>query len=531
MKARRFFSRVAGFLRAASGYTGAQVSRFFRNWKPSFGSPDGEIIYDLPLLRARCRDLYRNNAIARGAIKVKAANVVGRGLKMQCAIDRETITEYLGWDLAQVDEYFDALEDRVERDFATWAESKDSDSKRQRNFYENQMLAYISREQSGEVFTAFPYRKRGGRNQLTVQLFEADQVQSPTHGYSSRIDRDGIVLDDCGQPIGAWVNYNQEVFPGEFKFIPFYGRQSGRPLLLHLYTADRPGQTRGVPALAPVVTTLKHLDDYKRSELIRAKVVSYFTTFVTSPKAEPLYTGIGLGNQDESEKPRTGEDYEMGPGAVMHLQEGEDVKFANPGNVSSNYAPFADSLMIEIGMALSIPYEILRRYFGASYSASRGAKAEFQKEVLIDRDWMELNFCIPIYREWFIEQVLSGRYQLPGFWASREVQNAYLGSTWTGEAMGLIDPTKEIEAANMKVEAGYSNRTEETAALTGGDYRRNLIILRKEKKLRARLGLDEPVSKSSITSPTGESMGSNTSLETSNSVDGELVSTGVAESV
>jgi capsid protein len=60
--------------------------------------------------------------------------------------------------------------------------------------------------------------------------------------------------------------------------------------------------------------------------------------------------------------------------------------------------------------------------------------------------------------------------------------------------MGMIDPQKEIDASNMLVQYGYSNKTEETASITGGDYMRNLVILKREKEMRKHLGLDnEPV--------------------------------------
>lgn len=66
----RWLNKAFGFLKSGRGYSGAGYLRAFRDWVVSFGSPDGEILKDIKLIRARSRDLYKNNAIGRGAIDV-----------------------------------------------------------------------------------------------------------------------------------------------------------------------------------------------------------------------------------------------------------------------------------------------------------------------------------------------------------------------------------------------------------------------------------------------------------------------------
>jgi lambda family phage portal protein len=482
------------WLRTARGYDGAKKTRAFRSWFPSFGSPDGEIIQDLPTLRARSRDLYRNNPVARGAIDLMVSNVVGRGLRQQCAIDREVIQKYTGWDDDTTNNYLNSLEIQIEKDFARHAESKESDYRGQRNFYENIELAFKTKLTSGEAFCLLPMR----RGKISLCVIEADQVQSPYNQFHTRTNRDGIETEPDGTPIAIHVNKNQETYPAEFERILIKGEHSKRTQVIHLYNADRPGQTRGVPFLAPVIQLLKHLDEYRKSELIRAKVVSLFSVFIRSQNPNALNENtITEPEQDDSSVDSEGRDFKLAPGSVHQLLPGEDINFANPGNISSNYTPLAESIYTEIGMALRTPMEILRRYYSSSYSAARGSKADYKKEIMIERQKLELGLCVPYYAEWFTEQVLAGRYYVPGFWQSKDIQAAYVGSTWEGDAMGMIDPQKEIDASNLLVQYGYSNKTEETASITGGDYMRNLVILNREKEMRKHYGLDtEPVTSS-----------------------------------
>lgn len=491
------YSRLTSYLRTDTGYDGATFKRPFRNWFPSIGSPDGEIIKDLHTLRIRCRDLYRNNAIARGAIKLMISSVIGRGIKPQCVPDREVIRKYYGWNKKKSDEFFNDLETTVEKRFKKWAESKESDSRGQRNFYENQSLAFNSFLQSGEVFAAIPLKEFTNKMfRVRVGLIEADQVQSPLQQYNTRENRDGLVTTNDGTPVGAYINMNQEVYPYQFQYTPFIGSNSGRKLLLHLYRADRPGQSRGVPFLASVIQVLKHLEDYKKSELIRAKVVSYFSVFIKSNNGNAIDSNNIVpesGEQSTESANAEGRDYTLAPASVHLLEPTEEIEFASPGNISQNYGPFSESLMIEIGMSLGIPYEKLRRYYKSTYTAARGSNLDHKKEIQVFRNWFTSEFCRPYYREFFTDEVARGKIDCPGFFENVELREAYLESTWTGDAYDMLDPTKELEAAIRRVEKKMSNMTDETAAVTGGDYSSNLQVLAREKQMRKENGLDDTV--------------------------------------
>lgn len=77
-------------LALSGGYTGAsRTRRSLENFLPTDGDADTDLLFDLPLLRKRSRDLLRNNPLAVGAINTVCTNVVGTGLKLQARIDRD----------------------------------------------------------------------------------------------------------------------------------------------------------------------------------------------------------------------------------------------------------------------------------------------------------------------------------------------------------------------------------------------------------------------------------------------------------
>lgn len=84
---------------------------------------------------------------------------------------------------------------------------------------------------------------------------------------------------------------------------------------------------------------------------------------------------------------------ELGPGAILSLNPGEDVQFADPKHPNTGYDAFTNALIRQIGAALEIPPEVLFKQFTTSYSAARGALNEFWRTCSMQRDWFTDDFC------------------------------------------------------------------------------------------------------------------------------------------
>ncbi len=83
---KRLKNKVA--LAAAGGYSGGRRDRkATKNWGTTGGDPDSDILFDLPTLRERSRDLIRNEPLATGAAGTMVTNVIGSGLKLKPSID------------------------------------------------------------------------------------------------------------------------------------------------------------------------------------------------------------------------------------------------------------------------------------------------------------------------------------------------------------------------------------------------------------------------------------------------------------
>lgn len=490
---------------AQGQYAGARRDKTsLRNFNPMPGSADSDSIGDLPTLRARSRDLSRNNPIARGSRNTTKTNVVGAGLRMSSHLQREL--------LGLTDEEAEAIEDDLEVLFDLWASSKMASVDRKLNFYEQQAVAFTSSWDSGDAFALRRYKESTSFLALCIQLIEADRVHTPTNrvvapypivpgGDTSLPDiRDGIEIDADGTVVAFHVlnrhpgdmGFVMSYRPEDWARIPAYG-QAPFPLMLHLMKADRIGQSRGIPALAPVIEALKQLDRYSEAELMAAVVSAFFTVFITTPDGvsggnDPAATQ-GTGPFGGDGIPTGKNELTLGSGTIVDLAEGEKPEIANPNRPNPNFDAFFLAVIRQIGIALGIPYEVLIMHFSSSYTASKAAIETAWQYFEDDRTWLARNFCQPVY-EWFLyELVARGIRDLPGFLDDPVKRAAWCGSRWLGRAPIVLDAVKDANAAEKWIDLGVETVESVTTKRNAGDWYRNQEQRGRECAIRTKLNI------------------------------------------
>lgn len=482
--ARRFHART--MMAVAGGYIGASKSRRgLKEWTTLQHDADADILPDLPDLRDRSRYLIRNNPLACGAIKTKVTNVVGTGLKLQSRIDRSILN--------MTDEQADEWEAKTEREWRLFWESKECDITRTSNGNAITRLVYRQAKENGDVFIILPRKKRKHfPYDLRLQVVEADRVCNEKWAADTATLAGGVETDKAGAPIKYHI---MQSHPGTSKtplkmkwdIVPAFGAQLGLRNVIHLFVVDRPGQSRGVPDLAPVIEPLKQLGRYSDSELAAAVVSSFFTVFVETETGDPTFDLSDT--EDETGAKTSDDDYKLASGAIIGLAKGEKVHDSNPGRPNASFEPFVLAILRQIGVALELPFEILIKHFTKSYSAARAALLEAWKYFISERQWLADNFCREIYNVWMYEAVINGRIAAPGFLSDPMARKAYLGSEWIGPTKGQIDELKEIKAAKERVAMGVSTLSEVTAEMTGGDWEKKHPQSVKEHTARKDAGL------------------------------------------
>ena len=417
-----FFNPEAGVKRArarmtleqARKYEGAAGGRRNQNWHAPSTSADAALGPSLERLRNRSRDLSRNNPFAARAVQVLVNNTVGGGVLGQ--VHSRSRNRATRWNQAWED----------------WAKNPQlCDHDGRADFWGLQALVFRTVVESGECLI----RKRiDPRSEfpLKLQILEPDFIDDST--------KDGLTDD------GGYIRQGVEYGPNDERIAYHLHRQhpGDRVLALHKYETvrvpadeiihvfrrDRPGQGRGVPWGAAVISRLRDFDDFSDAQLLKQKISACFTGFV-----------IDSESQDTGGAPPLAESLE--PGSIEILPAGKDVRFASPPSVGE-FDQFSRSMLLQIAAGYGITYEALTSDLSqANYSSARMGHLEFSRNI-----------------DCWQKQILIAQLLGPVWgWFKQAAEivgddPADVRMHWTPARRELIDPQKEVGAIIEAVRGG-----------------------------------------------------------------------------
>ncbi len=415
-------------------YEGARVDRRMSGWFTIDSAANSEIGPALTFLRKRARDLVRNNAYAARAVDELVGHAIGTGITAQARLSdgngngnekgRQGITQ------------------QIDKAWRIWIQECDADG--QLDFYGLQRLAARSVVEGGECIVRLRprYVSDGFHVPFQIQVLEPDYLDlNKTQNTSTGYIIQGVEFDKLGRRIAYWL-YPQH--PGEV-LIPWITSNMLRServdarYVLHIYRKDRAGQVRGVSWFAPVLVSMRDLDEYCEAELVRKKIEACFGAFITSPDAADTVP-LGQPQVEDHQLVET-----MEPGMLRYLRPGEEVTFGAPSGSGSGYKEYMSDVQTRIASGLGLTYEQLTGDLSrVNYSSYRAGLLSFRNNIDAFR-WLTFipMFCAPV-RNWFIDlAAASGRIAQPEY-----------GTEWHPPSYGSVDPVKDAEATLARIRTG-----------------------------------------------------------------------------
>lgn len=262
----------------------------------------------------------------------------------------------------------------------------------------------------------------------------------------------------------------------------------GQRQVLHLLHEHRLDLRRGYPMLAPVILPLKQMTLLSDAELNAAILSAIFALGVEHQAgAGPGNLGTLIKKGEGSQKDKV---TDVGGAVIVDFAPGEKLVPLDPVRPSGAFDPFWRSFVGRVAMRTGIPPEVLLKKYESSYTAARAALLQFYRWVNVEREnILAPDFCQPIYEAWLAEEVASGRAKAPGFFANPLLRAAYCNCKWIGDGPAILDPLKEVMAAEEMVDYGFSTYAEQTMRLNGGDFELNHERLTRETRLKKEAGL------------------------------------------
>lgn len=462
-------------------YAAAQYNRLTMDWFAQSTSHDAELRVSLRTLRNRSRQVVRDNDYAKNAMRVIKNNVIGQGIRFQAQVMMRSGRK--------LDE---KANEKIEALWTRWCRKKNCHTAGGLSLAEMQRVLMGAVVESGEVLV----RKIKGQSfgdspvPFALEVIESDQLVDEWSGRTENGNevRMGVEVDRWQRPVAYWL-YPRH--PGDYQFVPGTPVQTNRLIrvpadeIYHLFVAERPGATRGVPWLHSALKRVNNIGGYEEAEIVAARADATVVGTIESPDATDPTDEIGgaAGADAVQDGSRV---FDMDAGTLKELAPGEKFNAWHPTRPNANMDPFLRLMLRGVAAGVGVSYESLTRdYSQSNYSSSRLALLDDRDLWRVLQGWFIEHLLQDVYEDFLEMAILCGALQFPDFELSRERFSAV---RWMPRGWDWVDPLKEVTAARMAIRAGLSTQQDVLAA-KGGDFedvnlqRRRELDNAAEKKL------------------------------------------------
>lgn len=224
--------------------------------------------------------------------------------------------------------------------------------------------------------------------------------------------------------------------------------------IIHIKKNLLASQVRGLSFLASSILDTHSKDKLKKSELDRARLSSEITGLLIAKDSgiEPSATPISDDIQAETQTVQIPQSVSVGQ--FHYIPEDVEAKFVEPHN-PVNTELFFKSTDRDVARSLGLSYST---YTGdlkdVNYSSIRQGTISERRGFKRLQNFIKRKFHNAVFKRWLFLELLKG-----GIKAS-QYQEILEHFTFKSQGWEYIDPTKEVSANQMAIQAGFKTRTE-----------------------------------------------------------------------
>jgi lambda family phage portal protein len=452
--------RAAGAT-AVREYEAAGRNRLVGDWTTQNNSANQEIKASIKQLRARGRQLGRDNDYWKGYLRKAETNVLG-----ECGITLQA-------NATKSDKSADEItNNKVEDEWQTWCRKENCDVTGQSDLRDVAALALKTLLTDGE----FLIRLLNVDGTLKLQMLDVDWLDEDYNDdklpSGNRVIM-SVEVDQFDKPVAYWLSnpkWSNVMIPG-MRIVPSSVRRIRVPAeqIMHRFLRDRIGQTRGVSSGHTAMKTLNQVDGFDEAELVAARINASNMAFISGPAEDG---GAKYGSN------RPAMEMEVEPGMVREIPPGYTVHEFSPNKPQDT--DFSKRLLRKIATGLGISYSTLTTDLTeVNYSSIRAGTIDERDIWKVMQIWMAKYFYQDVYAKWLMFHASI----VP---VTKLKQVMY--PVWRARGFDWVDPSKDINADILAINRGLKTMTD-VLAERGKDFEQTMEQHKREKDFIEKLGL------------------------------------------
>ena len=463
-------------------YAAAQVNRLTQGWTTTSLSANADVHAALDSLRARSRQLARDNDYVRRYLSLVAANVIGAtGFSMQARVYDTNGRPDTGANSA------------VEQAWARWVKRGVCDVAGRASLRDICRQVVLAAARDGE-FLVRVIRGAAARNpfKVALQVLDIDRLDTalnrPAEQGRNAI-RMGVEHDSYGRAVAYWL---RRTHPGDVQGAAGIAIADTHIVLdaedvIHGFIADRPEQLRGVPWLHASMVRLNNLGGYEEAAIVASRVGASKMGFFTSPDGEQKALADDMADSTDPD----GDLYmDADAGSFGKLPPGYGFQAFNPDYPSAMFADFVKANLRGVASGLGVAYHALANDLeGVSFSSIRSGTLEERDQWMMVQEWFSESFLEPVFAEWLRNALAFGQITLANGSALPIAKlDKFAGHVFKGRRWEWVDPLRDVQADIAAIGARLKS-PQDVASKMGLDYEDLLDQLAEAQRMQAAAGL------------------------------------------
>lgn len=466
-----------------SSFGGASISSLFSEWDTVSTPINSQLEKELRTLRARARQLRRDDPYIRRFHSLCRSNVVGpNGFVLRSEV------------LLKNGKPAKREREAIERAWKRAGKKGAICTLRKRTLIDIENMAVDQIIGDGEVLIMSTENPRENEFGISFKFIDPELLdvnhREDNAPYQVRM---GVETDRVGRVV-AYHLHSQDTTHQDFYqwggkgFIRVPARR-----IIHAYFDEFIDQIRGFPHSVAAMKRLRMLDGYEEAELVAARVGSAAMGFI-----EEAEDGRGIDEADdviaddevEEIVEEVEPEIEMEPG-FHRIAHGSNVHTFQTNHPTTAYKDYIKTVLRAIASGLGIDYNTLANDLeGVNFSSLRGGVLESRELWKCFQVWMIDHVLEPIFDKWLENALLNNAIRMPkgdplrAFEIDRLKEKSFQGRRWA-----WVDPLKDLQAAKLAIDEGLASRSEFIRE-RGGDPEQVWSEIQREQELMNRYGVE-----------------------------------------
>jgi lambda family phage portal protein len=497
----RVIKRLARFLgmsRAVqpSAYGSGRLlsGRLLGDMPSIYASPDAYLKGGLREWRAKARHQAVTNPYARQIVRSLEINLIGpQGISLRGGVP--TLDDPDARESA-----LDPVRNRlIEKSWRAFCRADSFDLSGVRSFYQFELAIAQSFPAYGGCLVRI-VREAAGRSRVPIsfELLSCEQLDDLYTGQSEipgRHWRMGIEYDNRTNRRTRYAVLNRHPNDAE---LPNGALDLHKHTfvdaadIIHVFLPSEIGQTREIPWLLPILTTIQHISEYEQAHWTRKRVTNNMLGFIQRPEPDaPGMMGSTSSLATETDA-TTGEVISRSsPGQWVELLPGEVPVPPNFGPDDQMYPQVLKTMLRRIASGSGLSYAGLTKDFSdTTYSSSRMSELQDRDSWRTIQQQLISIFHQRVYEEWLSAAIISGSLPIDLFGDFYTDPERYNSPTWIPRSWSFVDPGREMQAYAVARNLGLQSAGDQIAEIYGDDLETVWEQLAYEKQLADKLGLD-----------------------------------------